>query len=363
MKDILTELDGKEYTDGIYEDYDIRFCEEDEYEDLRLFFRDYWKENHIFVISKEVFDFQHLDKKNKRYNFVIAREKKSGDIHAILGFVPSNQFDSKIERTMVWPCIWKNRKDINRKGLGVTMYYHLKSSLSIETISILGISEIALSIYKHWNFDSGKIEHYVMPNFKMEEHLAKGLNKVYREFATESKDSLLLKKIDLEDYMKIPEESYMFTCYGPYKSKEYYINRFVKHPVYKYEFLSIEDDNEIRAIMVVRKCGDGKQDCLRIVDFIGKIAYMSEVKNQIQKYIQENSLEYIDFVEVGLDSTELIEAGFVNRKQFDEVIVPNYFEPFLQENIDLDYAYKTVVADSRRVFFKADADQDRPNII
>lgn len=363
MKDILIELNGKGYTDGIYEDYDIRFCREDEYEDLRLFFRDYWKENHIFVLSKDVFDFQHLDKKNNRYNFVIAREKKSNDIHAILGFVPSSQYDSKIERTMVWPCIWKNRKDVNRKGLGVTMYYHLKNSLSIETISILGISEIALSIYKHWNFESGKIEQYVMPNFMMKEHLAKGLNNVYREFSKKSEDSLLLENVEIEDYMKIPEDSEMFKCYGAYKSKEYYFNRFIKHPVYKYEFLAIKNENEIMAIMIVRRCGDGEQECLRIVDYIGEIAYMSKVKNQIQKYLQDASLEYVDFVEVGLKDTELIEAGFVNRKHFKDVIVPNYFEPFVQENIDLDYAFKTVVTDSKQVFFKADADQDRPNII
>ena len=115
--------------------------------------------------------------------------------------------------------------------------------------------------------------------------------------------------------------------------------------------------------MIVRRCGDGIQDCIRIVDYIGRIIYMSEVKNQIQEYLQTNLLEYIDFVEVGLEAKELIEAGFVNRKHYDDVIVPNYFEPFLQENIDLDYAFKTVVADSKPIFFKADADQDRPNVL
>ena len=79
--------------------------------------------------------------------------------------------------------------------------------------------------------------------------------------------------------------------------------------------------------------------------------------------MQNNNYEYIDFVEVGLDKECLINAGFINRKEYENVIVPNYFEPFVQENIDLDYAYKTVVNDSRTIFFKADADQDRPNII
>ena len=74
-------------------------------------------------------------------------------------------------------------------------------------------------------------------------------------------------------------------------------------------------------------------------------------------------MEYVDFVEVGLEDKELVDAGFINRKSYENVIVPNYFEPFLRENVDLDYAFKTVAADAPKVFFKADADQDRPNIL
>ena len=363
MKDILMELNGKEYTQGIYDDYEIGFCREDEYEDLRVFLRDYWKEDHIFVKSKEIFDFQHLDKDNHRYNYVIAREKNSKEIHAILGFVPTYQFDSSINRVMVWPCIWKNRKDVNRKGLGVTMYYHLKEHINIETISILGISEVALSIYKHWNFKTGKIEQYVMPNFLMPDGLAKGLSNVYNVFEKSELDTLQLKEVGFEEYMDIPANAPIFDEYKEYKTKEYYINRFFKHPMYRYDFWMIHDAGNPKAIMMTRECSYGTQKCIRIVDFIGKVAVMAGIRNQLQEELQKNNYEYIDFVEVGLSDSDLRNAGFINRKDYGNVIVPNYFEPYLQENIDLDYAFKTVVSDSKCVFFKADADQDRPNVI
>lgn len=363
MKDILPELENKEYTAGIYEDYDIRFCKEDEYDDLKTFLKKYWKENHIFVLCKEIFDFQHLDSEKHRYNYVIAREKKSGDIHSVLGFVPTSQFDKHIDHTMVWPCIWKSRKDINRKGLGVTMYHFLKSNINIETISILGISEIALSIYKHWNFQTGKIEQYVMPNFAFKEHLAMGLTRHYSRFVRNTIDTLQLSEIAEEEYEKIDPNDYVFQNISIYKSKEYYLNRFFKHPIYKYQFLQIKDGNKIMAILVVRACGDNISKCLRIVDYIGRVDYMIGVKNQLQNYLQKNLYEYIDFVEVGIDSSVLMEAGFVNRREYKNVIVPNYFEPFLQENVDLDYAYKTIMPHTKAIFFKADADQDRPNII
>lgn len=363
MKDILSELEGKEYTNGIYEDYDIHFCSIEEYGDLIEFLRLYWKENHIFVLSKAIFDFQHLDKENNRYNFVVARSNADHSIHAILGFVPTSQFDPAIKRTMMWPCIWKNRSDINRKGLGVTMYHYLKNHIAIETISILGISSVALSIYKHWNFTTGKIEQYVMPNFKAEEHLSSGLKEVYSSFDDSEEDTLILKKMTVDEYKDLPETSELFKEYSEYKSKTYYINRFIEHPIYHYDLLAINAPEETKAVLIVRECGDGIHNCLRIVDFIGQIKYLSAIRNQLQDYLYNNNYEYIDFVEVGLDGKELLEAGFIDRKAYDNVIVPNYFEPFLKENIDLDYAFKTVVPDSKMVFFKADADQDRPNVL
>ena len=73
--------------------------------------------------------------------------------------------------------------------------------------------------------------------------------------------------------------------------------------------------------------------------------------------------EYIDFVVVGADYDVLKKAGFINRKEHPETIIPNYFEPFLKKNIDLDYAFKSVDPEAMALFYKADADQDRPNML
>ena len=363
MDNIYAELEGKEYIAGIYDDYDIRMCREDEYEDLRSFFRQHWRKDHIFVLSKEILDFQHLNKDAGTYNFVIAKEKKSNEIHAILGFVTTSQFDREIKRTMLWPCIWKKSDHINRKGLGVALHYHLSKNFEIETIAALGITETALSIHKRWNYDIGKMEHFVMPNFKADDHLAKGLSGVYKSFDTDRKDDKVLMELSRKEYLSISADDPIFSVNSIYKSKGYYLNRFLNHPVYSYVFLGVLYQENIDAIIVGRCCGDGAGKCLRIVDFVGDVANIINVRNQLQDYLQKNDYEYVDFVEVGLQKDILQSAGFINRRENDGVIVPNYFEPFLQENIDLDYAYKTVVSDSKEIIFKADADQDRPNIL
>lgn len=55
----------------------------------------------------------------------------------------------------------------------------------------------------------------------------------------------------------------------------------------------------------------------------------------------------------------MYEAGFVEVNEEDGNIIPNYFEPFVQENIDIWVDSR----DDNSLFTKADADQDRPNII
>lgn len=363
IKDILPELNGKDYIASLFDDYEIRFCKESEYAELIDFLKKYWKEDHIFVLSKEVLDFQHLDKKHHRYNFVIAKHKDSKEIHSILGFVPTNHYDEDIKKIMVWPCIWKSRDDIQRKGLGVSLYYYLKMTLQIEAISILSISGIALSIYKHWNFKTGKIEQYFLPNLSIKSNLSSGFETFSDIKKNEFEDLYILQEYSPEQFKGIPDNEEIFLKLSQYKSKKYYINRFLMHPVYKYKFYTIRDANKIVAIIITRVCGIYDSKCLRIVDFIGDIKAISNVVNQLLDVLEINKYEYIDFIEVGLNDEDLLKAGFKRRKSYPDIIVPNYFEPYLKKNVDLDYAYKTLDADSKMVFFKADADQDRPNIL
>ena len=43
------------------------------------------------------------------------------------------------------------------------------------------------------------------------------------------------------------------------------------------------------------------------------------------------------------------------------LVIPNYFEPFEQKNIDIKFAYKTAQSLPPVRLFKADGDQDRPS--
>ena len=55
-------------------------------------------------------------------------------------------------------------------------------------------------------------------------------------------------------------------------------------------------------------------------------------------------------------------AGFVDRRKISNLIVPDYYEPFLRKNINLMYGYMCRSGkENNLIIIKGDGDQDRPN--
>ena len=111
------------------------------------------------------------------------------------------------------------------------------------------------------------------------------------------------------------------------------------------------------AFFVGRFVEQNNSKIFRIVDYYGDDEGMKGVGNFMKSFMQENNLEYIDMYEFGMNDKALVQAGFVQKSEDDKNIIPNYFSPFIRENIDIYIRYND---DSTR-FFKADGDQDRPN--
>ena len=60
--------------------------------------------------------------------------------------------------------------------------------------------------------------------------------------------------------------------------------------------------------------------------------------------------------EKGVDSNILQKAGWIKLDETDNII-PNYFSPYEQINVDINYC----TSDENIVLFRGDGDQDRPN--
>ena len=69
-----------------------------------------------------------------------------------------------------------------------------------------------------------------------------------------------------------------------------------------------------------------------------------------------------DFYEYAIGDSIMSKSGLHKNHFNDQIIVPNYFEPFVRKNINLKWAIKS----SNSVMtpmFKGDCDQDRPKIL
>lgn len=119
----------------------------------------------------------------------------------------------------------------------------------------------------------------------------------------------------------------------------------------------IEKENKAEAVFVLRKEIYNNHCAIRFVDYIGTQEVISETGDFFRHILKEKNIEYVDFYCDGIKEEYLMDAGFALLQEKDTNIIPNYFSPYIKENIDI-YVSSTKQG---TVFTKADADQDRPN--
>lgn len=336
-------------------DYDFHFCSIPEIEDVVNFIDQYWKKNHILVLSRELLDWQYLEKKYNRYNFVIARERSSGEIHGLLGFIQNSHFDDAITCDFRAGAIWKVRNDIDASGLGIVLDFYTNKALKVNYSYGIGLSSDAI---KNWKVTT-VMEHYFLKNpnlinFKIAKNIE---NCIVPHFGL--CDGWQLKELNLADYLSLNEDLELFKSIHNFKSKKFYINRYYKHPVYKYLFLAIQNRDEVKAIFILRECYANDAKCIRIIDYIGKFNFLKNISENLLNFLTINHYEYMDILAANIDFGAFQEAGFINRRNDEHIVIPNYFEPFLRENVAISY---TSSIPWNLPFFKGDADQDRPNV-
>ena len=102
---------------------------------------------------------------------------------------------------------------------------------------------------------------------------------------------------------------------------------------------------------------------MRIVDFYGDELTLIIHSSNLKKIMYKNNHEYIDFFSKGMDKKLILRAGFrILDIKNKNLIIPDYFEPFVQTNQQIRFFFDRGVLKNFR-FFKGDGDQDRPSII
>lgn len=331
----------------------IRFCHVSERSLLLQFIDDNWKKNHIFTQDTALLDWQHLDKIHKRYNFVVAYNEKTDEFDAILGFIPTYQFDNSLEKhNELWLAIWKIKDNVQVSGLQLLFY--LKTKLKPKLISSIGITENVRGIYDALKFKRGILnQFYILPK----EYISCISNIKNIPKLVTIKNNYALRDIDFHQYIKSIQSVIESVECSMHKSLDYIENKFLAHPYYTYKLIGVFRDDTMVSLFIVRKILLGSNSCLRIVDYYGPFIKQSLYSEFINLLKVEES-EYIDFLCYLEDYSMVTNMGFILKSEDD--IIPEYFEPYIQKNIDIEFAYSSRKNNIR--IFKADSDQDRPSL-
>ena len=326
----------------------IRFATESDIPAVMNFIDTHWKKGHILGNNEELFRYEWL--RNGKVSVAIALEGK--EIVGMEGFIPYGDKKRDIMMTL-----WKVIKTGNPL-LGMAILDFIKNNADARTISSPGINAKTVELYQYLGYETGKMTQWYRLNSKIDDYkIASIKNKdIPRASNTNYK---LIKFNDFTELEKLFSfNEYYDTNPCPLKESWYVKHRYFQHPTYQYDIYGIVDDKptNCKTLLVFRVQDASNSHCLRLVDIIGDADLLYHVTTQIDQILQVDNLEYVDFYETGMDDISMEKSGWMKVKESGNII-PNYFAPFLQENIDIIFFTS---ADNIKLF-KADGDQDRPN--
>ena len=330
--------------------YKISFCTKIDLKELRSFINRFWKKNHILARDINFFNWQHKNKNN--YDFIIARNNTK--IIGCVGIIANSLYSPKlVNKDILWLVNWV----VNKKypGAGLEMLSFLQEEKKQTSImGTVGCNNISLDILKILGFHTGTLSHYFVYNSKIKNF------KIIKFNTSENllkKKALNIKNIKFKNIKKIPNIKNNLSNEF-HKDSEYLINRYIKHPIYKYSIFEILKNDEKIGLFIIRIIKVKNKNVIRVVDYVGELQNLIYLPTAIFSLIKKYNAEYADFFfNTNLKNEKFLKNFFKNL--YDEKnIIPNYFEPFIKKNIILNYAIN-----SKKFIpiFKADCDQDRPN--
>ncbi|MFF5996809.1 hypothetical protein AAGS61_19030 [Lysinibacillus sp. KU-BSD001] len=340
------------------ERYEIRLAEYDDIEMIMQFIDNHWRKNHIMATNRELFEYEYVE--NNQVNFVLAIDKKVNRLEGIFGFIYTSKTLNAAKKC-IWGSMWKVVEEHNNMPfLGIELAKRAKILTNCDRHIGNGANpKTTIPLRKVFFREyTDKMDHYYMLNPDIKEYK---ISKIQNNVQDNKKNDVnfsseLVKLNSIEELLAVFDVEKVEAI--PYKDNYYINKRYFKHPIYEYKVYGVKRLNEeVNAILVCREVQCSGAKILRIMDYIGEERLLEGLSKELSMLLSQGNYEYIDFYAYNFNSQFILNAGFMLREEKDPNIIPNYFEPFLQENVDIWVHYK----EPGTKFFKADGDQDRPN--
>jgi hypothetical protein len=326
----------------------IRQAKSDDRDRIMRFIDINWKKNHILSINKDFFLYEFLHE--KKLNLYLSEDSHS-EIEAIQGFIP---YDSNYETVFL---VMLRSISTDNPFLGYQLIRRIIDEMKPEIIASVGINMHTMPyIFKRLGFKIGKLNQWYRLGNKNTYDIAK-INNSLIPYVEKYNCNLIKFEHIYELTDNFDFLNYKHSLPKPFKSLDYIKKRYFNNPIYKYKVYGIKRNSDIcRTIIVFRIQKYKESYAIRLVDVIGDFNRVYEITSLIDNLLLEYNAEYVDFYEKGLNKDKMLDAGWLLTAGSNNII-PNYFSPFVMENIDIYYTTN----DESITLFKADGDQDRPS--
>jgi hypothetical protein len=330
---------------------EITECKATDVPQLMAFIDKYWNKGHILSKNRAVLDWYYGQPEG--CDFLLA--KRNNEIFAVLGFIDTERFyQSATLAPELWLALWKVRSDAASPGLGLRLILELKKRFPKRAITVLGLSDEAQKIYSLLRYSVFSLSHlFIYNRQKLNYKLLVGTLPAYQFTSFDGELTLELKPDALHADEKLIQDVRQ-------RGAEYFINKYLENPFYRYQIYCIRTETNV-AYAVLRAVTFDNVSALRMVDFWGDLRLLAESVIGFVHLVEQQDMEYLDIYLYADEIPLLLSAGFISRAECDpSVIVPNYFEPFVQQNVDIKCAMEKGFSGP---VFKADGDQERPNLV
>lgn len=316
------------------------------------FIKEHWYiKNHVFTRNRELFENIHIV--DNKLNFVIGEGEATKKIYGILGYLITNRSNHPDIAGAMFQTI-----PSSNVMLGIDILLEAQRLTKCRALISSGIREETIPIYNFLGYSTGALKHYYQLNDRCDFRIA--FIKKFKRAIISSENYTFKELKNLDEVLKIFSPG-KYTSIIPYKDEWYIERHFFKNIGYIYQVYGIiNENNACEALFCGRVINCNGHKCFKIVDFIGTDQELSHCSEAFRNMIMENNYEYIDFYEFGIPDSVMENAGFIYLDTDDENIIPQYFEPFVQQNITINYMTTDI---GNYHGYRMDGGQERPNLI
>ncbi len=317
---------------------------------IMSFLDKHWKPGNLLATDRCFFEWQFVD--DDKVNMFIGIDEKTGTIYGTMGVIIYN----RKEHPDVSGCTWQTIRSEN-PILGLDIEQYVFRELDIRYVYVPYMSEKAMRLFKLRGTKPYVMDHYYRINPEIDDYR---IAIIQDKSVMDIKDGgYRLEPIASVKEMKkvVPEE----TLLAGIMSKDYHYieRRYFEHPVYHYDFWKISrPDSTASSVLITREVEQNGGIAAKIIDFYGDVEELSCISYPLDSLMKEKGYEYIDIYSYGVPVTIYEKAGFRCCDETCADVIPNYFHPFVRENVVLHTMMENFVPGLR--MFRGDGDQDRP---